>query len=112
MYENMLKPLVGQTGVEGTIQTFWLIFAGIGILAIIGLLLYNKYFASATPEANRRARQIMIGVYVVVILIGVWFFYNSVFTGEVIAYKTMVQATIMLIIGSGGIGISLKRRIM
>jgi POT family proton-dependent oligopeptide transporter len=112
MYENMLKPLVGQTGAEGTIQVFWLIFAGIGILAIIGLLLYNKYFASDTPDANRLARQIMIGVYTVVILIGAWFFYNSVFTGEVIAYKTMVQAIIMLIIGGGGVVISLKRRIM
>jgi len=31
-------------------RTFWLIFAGIGILTIIGLLLYNKFLASKKVE--------------------------------------------------------------
>jgi proton-dependent oligopeptide transporter, POT family len=110
LYESMLKPLAGQTGAAGTVQTFWFVFVAIGILAIVGLLFYNRYFASDTPSANRRARQIMIGVYTVVVIIGAWFFYDAVFGGETVAYKTMVQALIMLIIGGGGVAISLKHQ--
>jgi hypothetical protein len=33
-------------------RTFWLIFAGIGILTIIGLLLYNKFLAPKKVEKS------------------------------------------------------------
>lgn len=109
MYENMLKPLVGQTGIEESIRMFWLIFALLGVVAALGLLLYNKYFSADTPETNAKARTIMIGVYSALIVIGIWFVILSV-TKDVISYKTLVQATIMLLIGSGGIIISRKKR--
>ncbi|MBI5217229.1 MAG: MFS transporter [Ignavibacteriae bacterium] len=110
MYEAMLKPLVGQTGVEGDIRLFWMIFAGLGILATVGLFLYNKFFSADTPETNRKARSIMLGIYSVLILLSIWFFYKSVFGGATIAYKTMVQAIIMLLIGVGGVAISAKHK--
>ncbi|MBI3194458.1 MAG: hypothetical protein HYZ34_08350, partial [Ignavibacteriae bacterium] len=110
MYEAMLKPLVGQTGVEGDIRNFWMIFAGLGIFATVGLFLYNKFFSADTPETNRKARSIMLGIYSVLILLSIWFFYKSVFGGATIAYKTMVQAIIMLIIGVGGVVISAKHK--
>ncbi len=108
MYENLLKPLVGQTGIEDSIRTFWLIFAVLGIFAALGLLLYNKYFSADTPETNAKARTIMIGVYSTLIIIGVWFVVLSL-SKETVSYKTLVQATIMLLIGSGGIFISRKK---
>jgi MFS family permease len=108
MYENMLKPLVGQTGIEESIRLFWLIFALLGVVAALGLLLYNKYFSADTPETNAKARTIMIGVYSALIVIGIWFVFLSV-TKDVISYKTLVQATIMLLIGSGGIIISRRK---
>ncbi|MBI3189928.1 MAG: MFS transporter [Ignavibacteriales bacterium] len=110
MYEAMLKPLVGQTGIESDIRNFWMIFAGLGVLATVGLFMYNRFFSADTPETNRKATNIMIGIYVILVLLSIWFFYKSVFGGATIAYKTMVQAIIMLIIGVGGVAISAKHK--
>ena len=39
------------------------IFAALDVVAIVGLLLYNRFFSADTPATNRMARRIMIGVY-------------------------------------------------
>jgi dipeptide/tripeptide permease len=109
MYAAMLKPLVGMTGVEGDIRTFWLIFAVLGVCAGLGLLLYHKMFAQDTPETNARARSVMIGVYTLLIVIGGYFLYSSL-SGSEISYKTLVQSAIMLTIGIGGIVISRRKQ--
>jgi lipid-A-disaccharide synthase-like uncharacterized protein len=44
------------------------------------------------------------------VILGALFFYSSVFGGATVAYKTLVQASIMVLIGAGGLVISLKRR--
>lgn len=108
LYESILKPLVGQPDAGATVRLFWLLFAGLDIAAVVGLMFYNRAFALDTAETNARARTIMIGVYILLLLIGGWFFYSSVFTGTEISYKTMIQAAIMLLIGGGGVTISLK----
>ncbi len=108
MYETMLKPLVGTSGTEGAVRTFWLIFAVMGVCAGFGLLLYHRMFRHDTPETNARARSVMIVVYSLLIAIGGYFFYSSV-AGAQVSYKTMVQSAIMLVIGIGGIVISRKR---
>jgi len=110
MYESMLKPLIGHGDTHEVVRTFWLIFAALGMLAMAGLLLYNQFFSADTPATNKRARQIMVGVYTMLIAVGGWFLYSSVFAGEFVAYKTLVQAVIMLLIGSGGVAISLKHK--
>jgi dipeptide/tripeptide permease len=109
MYESMLKPLVGQTGIGEDIKSFWLTFAGLGLVAMVGLILYNRFFAHETPQTNRISRLIMLGVYTLLIIIGGWFFYGAV-NSEPIAYKTLVQSLIMLIIGGGGMWISMLKR--
>ncbi len=109
MYAGMLKPLVGQTGVAGELRNFWLLFAALDVLAVAGLLVYNRFFAEDTPAATAAARRIMIGVYAGLVVLGGWFFYSSLSVSG-IAYRTMVQACIMLLIGVGGVAISLKRR--
>lgn len=108
LYESILKPIVGQPDAGATVRFFWLMFAGLDIAAVVGLMFYNRAFALDTPETNARARTIMIGVYLLLLLIGAWFFYTSVFAGAEISYKTMIQAVIMLLIGGGGVTISLK----
>ncbi len=107
LYASMLKPLVGQTGIEGDLRNFWLLFAALDLLALGGLLLYNRFFAVDTPASARVARWIMIGIYVGFTLLGAWFLYGSV-TGEAIEFRTLVQACIMLLIGAGGVAISLQ----
>ncbi len=109
MYESLLKPLVGQAGIEADIKTFWLTFAGLGLVAMFGLILYNRFFAIETPQANKISRQIMLAIYLGLIILGGWFSYDALM-GETIAYKTLVQATIMFIIGGGGVWISLLKR--
>jgi dipeptide/tripeptide permease len=108
MYESMLKPFVGNPAAAMEFRTFWLFFAGLGVLAMLGLLLYNRFFSADTPAANTLARRIMIGIYLLLLGLGGWFLFVSVFAGETVAYKTMVQAVIMILIGTGGIIISLK----
>jgi dipeptide/tripeptide permease len=110
MYESMLKPLVGLTGVEGDLTTFWLIFAVLDACAAAGLILYNRMFAVETAETNKLAARVMMGVYSLLVAIGAWFMYDSVLAGETVAYKTMVQSLIMLAIGCGGFFISMKQR--
>jgi dipeptide/tripeptide permease len=110
MYEAILKPLVGQTGIEAELRNFWMIFALLGFVAMAGLFLYNKNFSEDTPATNARARTIMMGVYAVVVIIGGWFFYSSVFSAETISYKTMVQSVIMILLGTSGIVISMQKR--
>jgi proton-dependent oligopeptide transporter, POT family len=108
MYESMLKPLVGNTGIGSELARFWMIFAILDVFAVVGLLLYNRYFAVETAENARTAGKIMMGVYVLLVLLGAWFFYSSVLGGEKIAYRTMVQALIMLMLGVGGVAVSLR----
>ncbi len=110
LYESMLKPLVGQSDVAGDIRGFWMLFAAINLVAIAGLLLYNRYFSHDTPETNARARSIMIGIYAVLAAAGLWFLQSSLFGGETVAYRTLVQSLIMLLIGGGGLFISLRGR--
>jgi len=109
LYASLLKPLVGKTGVAGELTRFWLMFAALDLVALIGLLLYNRFFAVETPAAVSSARTIMIGIYIGLILLGGWFLVDSLSVSPP-AYRTMVQAVIMLLIGIGGIAISLRKR--
>jgi proton-dependent oligopeptide transporter, POT family len=110
MYESMLKPLVGRSGIQSELTRFWLIFALLDVFAVAGLLLYNRYFAVETPGNVRTAQKIMIGVYFALVILGGWFFYNSTIVPETPVYRAMVQSVIMLLIGVGGIAVALRHR--
>jgi proton-dependent oligopeptide transporter, POT family len=81
----------------------------LGLVAMTGLLLYDRFLSADTQTSNSISRKIMIGVYAVLIILGIYFLYVSIFSGQEISYKTLVQASIMLIIGIGGITITLKK---
>ena len=121
MYENILKPFAPKAEdlaagvplapeVIGKIQFFWLIFAVLGVVCLVGMLLYNKFFSEATPETNRRAWQIMLGVYCALCAAGVYFLISSLFFADQVQFRTLIQALIMLGLGGGGVLISLKRK--
>jgi hypothetical protein len=120
MYTLILKPLVPAAGVVasgaplsplilGKIRLYWLIFAGVGLLCLAGMLLYNKYFSKDTEAARQKAWKIMLGVYAVLVLAGIYFIFQTLFIAPVIKWKTVLQALIMLLLGGGGIFISLKK---
>jgi magnesium-transporting ATPase (P-type) len=74
------------------------------------MLLYNRFFSEDTPQTNRRAWKIMLGIYFVIAGAGLYFFVYSLFLTLQIQWKTLVQALIMLAFGGWGIMISLRRR--
>ena len=82
---------------------------GLGLVAMSGLMLYNRYFSVDSPASRTRARQIMIGLYSLLLVLGAWFLYRSLFGSAGVAYRTAVQATIMLLLGAGGIAISFRK---
>jgi POT family proton-dependent oligopeptide transporter len=103
MYEALLKPLAGQADAAPTYRMFWLIFAAIGILAMAGLILYNRYLSKDSADSNRSAARIMRAVYSVLVILGICFLYDTLLAAETISYKTVIQASIMLLIGAGGL---------
>ncbi|UCG52028.1 MAG: MFS transporter [Candidatus Latescibacterota bacterium] len=121
MYDKILLPVVPpaegvQAGVPlephvlEKIREFWLIFAVLGVVCLTGMLLYNRFFAEDTPVTNRRAWRIMVVMYGILSVGGVYFFIQSLFGTDQIQWKTFVQSVIMLGLGGGGITLSLKRR--
>ncbi len=120
LYERMLEPLAPppeqvQAGVAlapeiiSQIRVFWMIFAVLGVVCLIGMLLYNKFFAEDTPATNRRALKIMLGLYFIFCLAGLYFFTQAAFLAEQIQWRMLVQSLILLILGVGGIWLSLKK---
>lgn len=121
MYEKILKPVVPDpeavaaglplgAQITSQVKLFWMFFAVLGVVCMIGMLLYNKFFSQDTPETNRRAWRIMLGVYVVFAAAGVFFFVDSLFLTAVIKWKTFVQSLIMIGLGSGGVLISVRKK--
>jgi len=121
LYEKMLNPLVPSAEdlssgvplspeVVGQLKFFWLIFAALGVVCLLGMLLYNKFFVEDTPETNHRAWKVMFGIYIVFTLAGIYFMISSLFLAEQIQWKTLVQGLILLALGSGGVRISLRRK--
>jgi dipeptide/tripeptide permease len=121
MYGKILKPVVPSpeavasgmaldAHVLSQIRFFWMIFAVLGVVCLAGMLLYNKFFSQDTPETNRRAWKIMLGIYIILAVAGIYFFVDSIFLAPVTKWKTFVQSIIMLGLGGGGILISLRKK--
>ena len=51
----------------------------------------------------------MLGIYALLLGAGLLFLRSSLFGGSEISYKTLVQAVIMLLLGAGGMAVSLRR---
>lgn len=114
MYRAILTPLkvraeaagilpLAVEGAPGTLRMFWLIFAVLGVITMMGLIVYNRLFGEDTPETRARARRVMFFIYGILIIlsIGMVFFVNS--TKGAVPPKTWIQSTIMFLIGIGGL---------
>jgi len=120
LYEKILKPVTPSpeavtAGVPLTAaafnqaKLFWIIFFIIGLSCVIGMFIYNRFFAQDTPLSNRRAWKIMFGIYILFVGAGIYFFVYSLFLTTEIPWRTVVQSLIMLGVGAGGIMISLRK---
>ena len=110
LYGSMLKPLIGQPGAAAAARVFWLLFVALNIMAAIGLVFYDRAFAADTPETHEKARKLMLGIYLLLLVVGLLFLLSSIFGGAEISYKTLVQAGIMLLLGAGGMTVSFRKR--
>ncbi|HYN44266.1 MAG TPA: MFS transporter [Thermoanaerobaculia bacterium] len=108
LYAAWLKPLIGKPEALVATRNFWLLFVLLDVFAVVGLFFYNRSFAHDTPEANAKARAIMIGLYSLFIVVGAFFLWKALFGGSEISYKTLVQALILTLLGAGGVLISRK----
>ncbi len=120
LYQKILKPIAPDESslaagvplthsVLGQIRIFWLIFAVLGGVCLVGMLLYNKYFAEDSPKTNRRAWKVMLGIYGVLVAAGIYFFMDTVFLSHPVQWKILIQSLILLGLGGGGIYISSKK---
>ncbi len=110
LYETILKPVIGQPGSPSKLTVFWLVFAGLDFLAVAGLIAYNRWFIHDTPNSHFLARRVMVLIYGFLAVTGIVFAWHSVWVSEPVAYKTLIQALILLFLGGGGITISLRHK--
>jgi dipeptide/tripeptide permease len=121
MYERRLEPLAPSSeqinagmalapDVIGQIRSFWMIFAILGLVCMVGMLLYNKFFSQDTPATNRRAWAIMLGIYLIFAVAGGYFFVQAAFLEEEVQWRMLVQSLILLGMGAGGLLLSFKRK--
>jgi len=66
------------------------------------MLWFGKKFSTPSPRAERQAWRIMRGLYTILIVIGLVFLVVSLASSPV-KWKSVIQALIMLALGSGGI---------
>jgi Na+/H+ antiporter NhaA len=93
----------------GPIRLFWLLFAALDVVACVGLVAFYRRFGVDTPETRASARQVMIGVYAAIALLGIAFLALGLHASPV-QWKTVVQSGIFITLGAGGIAVSLVRR--
>ncbi|OPZ82621.1 MAG: Major Facilitator Superfamily protein [bacterium ADurb.Bin431] len=109
LYARMLKPQIGLASAVEMSRKFWLLFALLGLASMAGLALYNRFFGRDTEAARRRARAIMIGIYSLLLAGGAAFGWSAL-SGESADYKTLVQSVILVVMGGGGLAVSLRRK--
>ncbi len=121
LYERILAPLAPppadvasgmplEPGILSQVKMFWLIFAGLGIFCLAGMLLYNRFFSEDTPQTNLWAWRTMLGIYIIIAAAGIYFLIQSLWISPQVQWRTLVQSLIMLALGGGGTLISLRRR--
>ncbi|MBN2184712.1 MAG: MFS transporter [Candidatus Krumholzibacteriota bacterium] len=121
MYRAILSPIkekalsaglipLQMAGAQGTLRNFWLVFAALGIVTTLGLVLYNKLFGEDSVTTRVRARKVMFFIYglLTVLSVAMVFFVNS--TKGSVPPKTWIQSTIMILIGIGGLYTLLKNQ--
>ena len=102
LYATMLKPTMGLATAGETARNFWLIFAALDVVAVAGLIWFNRTFGANTPGTRRLARIVMYVVYALVLLAGALFCYWA-FTADPIQSRMAVQSIIFLGLGGGGL---------
>lgn len=111
LYERILKPVIGLPEAGERARLFWLIFAALDVIAVFGLIMFNRAFGQDTPETRRGATKVMTGVYAGILLLGVMFLVFA-FSSQPPQYRTAVQSVIFLALGGGGLVMNLRKKVV
>lgn len=109
LYATLLKPAVGTASAAGRAFLFWTIFAVIGAAAALGLWVFGRAFGQDTPETRRRAALAMALIYGLLAALGLAFLVYGLRSTPV-QYKTVVQAALFVLLGAGGLIMTLTGR--
>jgi dipeptide/tripeptide permease len=109
LYERIMKPVIGMPEAGERARLFWLIFAALDVLAVLGLIAFNRAFGKDTPETRRGAARVINYVYAGIALLGVVFLVTA-FSTQPPQYRTAVQAVIFLALGGGGLAMNARKR--
>jgi dipeptide/tripeptide permease len=106
-YAAVLKPLEGRPDAAPTLRAFWLVFAGLGILAALGLLAYDRLCGEDTAGTRARARRAMFGLYGLFLVAAPALLAYVWWAKAAFPVRTAIQAGIMILIGAGGLAAQL-----
>ncbi|MBN2134349.1 MAG: MFS transporter [Acidobacteria bacterium] len=106
LYAEMVKP---ENGEQGNPTLFFFILFVLGLLAFLGLRLFDKYFSEDTPDTQRKARKYVTGIYSLLILAGIGIVVWKKLVDD-LSPKTIIQASIIALLGIGGLLITYKSK--
>ncbi len=109
LYARIMTPAINTPLAAERARLFWLLFAGLDLVAMVGLIAFAKHFGTDTPAARKGSRFVMYGVYILIFLVGAAFFWSA-FSSAPVAYRTIVQAVIFIAIGAAGFLMNFLRR--
>ena len=104
-YEYFAGPGPHAIGGGGVMKPLWWICAGLGLCSCLLMVAYNAIFAKDTPQTNRLARIVVGFVYGLLVVAGgvvAW----KVLSTDPIAWKHVVTSSIMIVIGLGGLALT------
>jgi len=107
LYERMLKPVVGTPEGPARSHRFWLIFAGLNVVAMIGLWLFSRAYGEDTAATRAGARRTMTIVYSLILLLGLVAAWIGL-AGEEVQAKTVLQGAIFVALGGFGLWVNLR----
>jgi dipeptide/tripeptide permease len=99
LYTQVAKP--------GRPTLFFLLFCALGLLGFVGLLWFNRRCVQDTPETNRLARRVLLGVYISLFVLSLAAIVRFSLTSS---YKSIFSAGMILLISGGGIFISMSQK--
>jgi len=108
LYTKLMTPAIHTPMAAERARLFWLMFAALDVVGAIGLIAFARAYGKDTPEARLGARRIMHGVYLSVLALGTYYCYEAL-SATPLNSRMAVQATIFLLLGSGGFVMNWRR---
>ncbi len=109
LYSILMTPAIGTADAAARARLFWLMFAGLDLVAMCGLLLFSRYCGTDTPGAKKWSRRLMYGVNAGILALGVMYLQTGLTATPMIS-RMVVQAIIFVAVGGAGLLMTWLRR--